>query len=758
MFDLGGFNFFTNNQQPASSNLPLLAISFFAPAFAIAGFLLASIPIIIHILNRRRYRTVEWAAMDFLLRAMRKNRRRMRFEQWLLLATRCLVLGLLGIALARPLGCDSNTAAALGGRTGLHVFLIDNSYSMGYLSNRPGAKTHLEQAKLLAGKMIDKLSAGGEAVVVITAGKPAVGVLPKPCYDLQQARAIVDRIPQSCGATDLPAALRMAIDIGRENQQQTNKNLYLFTDATASAWQAGDTGALKTEGPDLAKLYHIVNFNLSRGPQWNQAVLDVHPSSNLITTNMLFGADLIADVKGFGMPHDGTLQWKMDGRLLPGGGPIKPDTGTQPQTESQTTLQSAIKTGGPHLITACIIGDDPLQIDNTRNRVINVMSQLKALIVEGEHGAGQEGGSGLNLQVALAGLSKSGQSDGFAAPDLISDLELGNRALSDYRAVILCGVAQLTPSEADQLQIFVRNGGTLMVFLGDNISPENYNTIMLPRHLIPGPLTKRMIAGEGKSFYFDFNPNGVLHPLLHAFAHHTDSGMETAQTFGYWQTDVPNDPQLRVLNWKPLEGTHVDAGTKPDPAVTEQIVGSGRVVFISTSANEEWITFTRKPIYTELVNELLSGSVNAGDGWMNLEVGDRLEVPVTMKLTATPTLADSKSTPIPLESLAAGDGSVTYRSPVLDQPGVYTLTTGAGNVPIAVNVPAEEADVHTIDNAAIKSALGNIDLTLAGDQPPTDTAIASMANDWGWTVMLILLVAVGLESFMAMHFGHFRGR
>jgi hypothetical protein len=95
---------------------------------------------------------------------------------------------------------------------------------------------------------------------------------------------------------------------------------------------------------------------------------------------------------------------------------------------------------------------------------------------------------------------------------------------------------------------------------------------------------------------------------------------------------------------------------------------------------------------------------------------------------------------------------------VLDQPGVYTLTTGAGNVPIAVNVPAEEADVHTIDNAAIKSALGNIDLTLAGDQPPTDTAIASMANDWGWTVMLILLVAVGLESFMAMHFGHFRGR
>ena len=61
-----------------------LALSLLAPAFAGAGLLLAGIPIIIHILNRRRYRTVDWAAMAFLLRAMRKNgkfhvaRRRLR--------------------------------------------------------------------------------------------------------------------------------------------------------------------------------------------------------------------------------------------------------------------------------------------------------------------------------------------------------------------------------------------------------------------------------------------------------------------------------------------------------------------------------------------------------------------------------------------------------------------------------------------------------------------------------------------------------
>jgi hypothetical protein len=742
--------------------LNFLAISFLFPAFAGAGLLLAGIPIIIHILNRRRYKTVDWAAMDFLLRAMRKNRQRVRFEQWLLLAARCLVLALLGFALARPLLKGNNAMGALNGRTGLHVFVIDNSYSMSYLAGRPGGKTHLDQAKLVVGKMIDRLNSGGESVVIITAGKPAVGVIAKPTYDLQQAKAILDRIPQTYGATDLSDALRMAVEVGRENDRQPNKFLYLLTDATASAWLGRDTAALKNEGLELARMYQVSHCNMSTGPQWNQAVLDLHPSGNLITTNSLFSSDFIATVKGFGAPHEGTLQWKIDGRLLAGGGKLDLSTDTQPQTEGQTNLQIALKAGGSagigaHAITASIVGEDGLQIDNSRTCIINVVSQLKTLIVEGEHGTGQEGGSGLNLQVALAGLSKSGVSDGFAAPDLISDLELGNHVLSDYRAIMLCGVSQVTVAEADQLQTFVKNGGTLMVFLGPEISAENYNSVLLPRHLIPGTITKRMEAPEGGSFYFDFNPNAVLHPLLKAFEHQEKTGLETAQAFGYWQVDVPNDPQLCVLNWKMPEGSHGGLNTRPDPAITSQTLGNGRVVFITTSANEDWITFTRKPIYTELVNELLSGSVNVGDRWMNLEVGDQLLVPAALKTTTTPALVDPKSTPIPLELTSAPDGSASYRSPVLNLPGVYTLSTGNSTLPIAVNVPAsEEADVHTIDTGAIKTALGGIEIREHNDQPLTVLTESSAGDDWGWSVMLAVLALVGLESFLAMQFGHFR--
>src|SRR5690242_1172044 len=98
-----------------STPLTFAAI-FVSPWFAVAGAALASIPIIIHILNRRRFKVVRWAAMEYLLQAMRKNRRRLKFEQWLLLAMRCMLIFLMGLALARPLGCDNSTIAALGGQ------------------------------------------------------------------------------------------------------------------------------------------------------------------------------------------------------------------------------------------------------------------------------------------------------------------------------------------------------------------------------------------------------------------------------------------------------------------------------------------------------------------------------------------------------------------------------------------------------------------------------------------------------------------
>src|SRR5256714_2700610 len=221
-------------------------------------------------------------------------------------------------------------------------------------------------------------------------------------------------------------------------------------------------------------------------------------------------------------------------------------------------------------------------------RVIDVASELKVLVVEGERGAGALSGSGAFLQLALAPPAEAGspnKSSSYVMPELISDLELGNKVLADYRAIILCGVGSIQPAMADQLARFVQQGGTLMLFMGDAVTAENYNATLLPRKLLPGALTKRVTtAGDQEAYRFDFQPHGNLHPFLSIFRGADKPGIDTAQIFTYWQCDVPAVSKVeRVLNYVP--GEPASAGGKPDPAITVHELGDRRALFVSSTAN-----------------------------------------------------------------------------------------------------------------------------------------------------------------------------
>ncbi len=279
-----------------------LALTFMVWPFLWGGVALTSIPILIHLLNRRRFRVVSWAAMDYLLKAMRRNRKRLKFEQWLLLAVRCLVVFLIGFALARPIaGCSGSALASLGGRSGLNVFIIDNSYSAGYESPRvSGAKTHLEQEKIIARKLIDQLNAGGESVAIITAAHPAMKIMARPGYDLIAAKAAIDRIEQSYQSTDLAGALSLAIETAKEEQGVPVKSLNILSDGTRSAWDGPQAEAIRQRGTELPKYFKPVrHYNMTEGrQQWNRAILDVGPTSNLVTTK--FATDLSTTARGYG--------------------------------------------------------------------------------------------------------------------------------------------------------------------------------------------------------------------------------------------------------------------------------------------------------------------------------------------------------------------------------------------------------------------------------------------------------------------------
>src|SRR2546421_2147537 len=98
---------------------------FLNPYTMMAGAALVSSPIIIHLINRMRYRRVKWAAMEFLLKSQKRNRRRLIIEQLILLMLRILLVLLAAFLVARFVQAGFST-----GQGTVHVVVLDDSLSM----------------------------------------------------------------------------------------------------------------------------------------------------------------------------------------------------------------------------------------------------------------------------------------------------------------------------------------------------------------------------------------------------------------------------------------------------------------------------------------------------------------------------------------------------------------------------------------------------------------------------------------------------
>lgn len=159
-----------------------------------------AVPIIIHLLLRRRKKPMEWGAMRFVLEAYRKTRRRTNLERWLLLACRCLLVAALGIGLARPL-VSGRSGDGTGGRT---VWFVLDDGLIGQTSEE--GKTDLARAVERCKGVLATMGSGDRAGVVL-AGVPARGVVTPPSGNLAGVRSTLEGLTATDAPSDWAGAL-----------------------------------------------------------------------------------------------------------------------------------------------------------------------------------------------------------------------------------------------------------------------------------------------------------------------------------------------------------------------------------------------------------------------------------------------------------------------------------------------------------------------------------------------------------------------
>lgn len=184
-------------------------MSFLHLQLALAGFACVAIPIVIHLLMRRRRKPVMWGAMRFLLEAYRKQRRKLMLEKWLLLLTRCLLVAAIAAAIARPL-----VGELLGGSTGRTLYIIiDNSLAAQAVDD--AGQSALDRHKQAARQLLDALSSaagasGSDRAAIITLAGPPDGVVLPPSADLASVRGVLESLEPADAAADIPASVAAA--------------------------------------------------------------------------------------------------------------------------------------------------------------------------------------------------------------------------------------------------------------------------------------------------------------------------------------------------------------------------------------------------------------------------------------------------------------------------------------------------------------------------------------------------------------------
>src|SRR3954449_11606820 len=197
-------------------------MTFLSP-WMLAGAAAISIPIALHFFYRARYKPLPWAPMRFLKEAIEQTSRRLKFQEWILLALRCIAIILLALAIARP-GTDTAKVAGRGEAVDA-VLVVDTSYSMGA---RDGDRTRLERAKDAARAVIDALPPNS-SVQVFTCSDRADELGPKQKFNLDQARQLIDTVAVTSLSSDLLPGLTRALDAAKGGTAPA-KEVYVFTD------------------------------------------------------------------------------------------------------------------------------------------------------------------------------------------------------------------------------------------------------------------------------------------------------------------------------------------------------------------------------------------------------------------------------------------------------------------------------------------------------------------------------------------------
>jgi len=718
-------------------------ITFLNPSF-LWGLPVVSIPILIHLLSRRRPITSQFSSVKFIQLASTTVVRRFKLKQLILLILRSLILLLLTLLFARPVVRRMPLFAQAEGVSRSSVILIDNSYSMGYVEE---GESRFALAKKVARRILKMTKRGDRAALFLISDE----VKPLVSYLTDDKQILWERLEKgtlSFRPTNLLPGISQAYKILQESGSP-NREIILITDLGINGWQGIDGKSIKEFDPEVKFI-----------------IIDLHREllSNVTVSKV--------DCRRLTMGETSQISAKIRNYSKEKISRLFVSVYLEPQSKFQIDRETGKKVGqgfvdlkggreaskdffynfpreGTYL-GKVEIQEDSLPSDDRFYFKAEAVEKIKVLLIDGHPGISSFSSETFYLTLSLS--PTTSEVSTIQSPLVVKVVTpdgFPQEKLDDFSVIFLANVGKVTSSLRERLTNFVREGGGVVFSLGDNVNAQEYNLNF--DNLLPAKLVEVRGKSKGERGFKAIDFQDFTHPILQVFAQGKEGDLTRTRFYQYFATQVKPSAKvvLGLADGLPL----LIEGELPYP-------GAGKVLLFTSTLDRDWNNLPSKPVFLPLIQQMvryLALSTLREEHWGTFLVGEEIsyglgsgELPPSVEIIGP---QGKKFSVIPVQKR---DFSGIEFGPV-EIPGIYQLSyiaDGRWNnkyLPVNLNIESNESDLAKMGTREIRKLFLTTPIKIIDDLTNLEKEILQLlyGKEISKNLIFLLVGFLFLEVFLA---------
>jgi hypothetical protein len=713
----------------------------FANALFLWALPLAAVPVVIHLLQRRRKVVIPWGAMQLLFDSVPRKRRLFQINDLLLMVLRTLVIVAVVFAFSRPLVSSALFSRESPGRD--VVLIVDSSLSTGRLID--GAPL-FDQIKRKAGELLDRLDSSDRVRLMVAASMPH-WIQPDPQGRPTSRESIAGQIAAlkpTLAAADMPACVQAALQ-AEAPADASSRLIVVVTDGAVNGWSAAMPFQWQgirdaSSRAALPTAIDVVIPELTKSAVLNLAVDKIATNRTRVAASEPFS--LTATVRNTGTVSAPAtqLKWSLDGQAS-GESTVAP---LEPAQSVDVSFETRSEHTGAFSVSAQLARDDDLPADNVASIVIEAVQRLPILICRSGESLSPVSSQQPDFLAAALGRDQEASTSAVSGcvfePTIIDVDALGDSDLSTYRCVVFDDCLPKSPKEVDTLSDYVANGHGLWLILGEHVAPDQFNALFFRDGdgLAAVSIGPRVTAPEDQTQFFSVHPPEGIHPATSLLGDTERLDIDDVRIARHWRLSSPDAVEAAA--------TLLETGGGA-PVAIERYFGDGRSIVQAIPIDTKWSNLPVCQVFVPLVQEWLWYLTQPTAVTYNLDPG----APIRLPLPAT---RDQQHVSVenPLgETIARDSGAVLSSSELRFRetifPGNYTVTVtaaegAASRLPFWVARDPNESRLEPL-SASDKDALTQFGgLRFTGDPLALsgDAKGAPVESFWTWLLCLVALL------------------